>query len=365
MMPLESLVEAALRDPLGVARAYCQAGGRVVGYVGSDIPVELIAASHAFPLRLPSFAQRGSAQADRYLESSFGPEARSIAEQYLQGEFDFLDALVLPRSNDGAQRLYYYLSELRTRGIVKGPVPLIFDLAKIPRAISRGHSRAVAERFATEIGVDLDALGGAIQQRNRRRMLVAAAASARVGESGLPGSVMERIFRAADCCHADAFDAAFEDWLSRAETPPAGPRLMLVGSVPPDERLHRAVETAGGNIVAESSEHFSGSVVLPAVAADASIGALADHYQSLLSGPRAFVDRAATTRSQAESAAADGVIIWLVEQEEALVWDLPAQCAALGAAGIATLTLTRRCWDCSDGALGEIAAFTHNLKGAA
>jgi hypothetical protein len=365
MTPLESLVEDTLRDPLAAAHAHSEAGGRVVGYVGSDIPVELIAASHAFPLRLPSFAQRGCALADRYLESSFGPEARSIAEQYLQGEFDFLDALVLPRSNDGAQRLYYYLSELRTRGLVKGPVPLIFDLAKIPRAISRNHSRAATERLAREIGMDQSALSGAIEQRNRRRTLVAAAAAARVGGPGLPGSVMERIFRAADYCHADAFDAAFEHWLSRAATPSVGPRLMLVGSVPPDERLHRAVETAGGNIVAESSEHFSGSVVLPVVAADASVGALADHYQSLLSGSRAFMDRAATTRSQAESVAADGVIIWLVEQEEALVWDLPAQSAALRASGIATLALTRRCWDCSDGALDEIAAFTHNLQGAA
>jgi hypothetical protein len=92
---------------------------------------------------------------------------------------------------------------------------------------------------------------------------------------------------------------------------------------------------------------------------------LADHYRTLLSGPRAFVDRAAAIRSQADSAWVDGVIIWLIEQEEALVWELPAQIAALTAAGIATLTLTRRSWECSDGALDEIAAFTHNLKGGA
>jgi hypothetical protein len=176
---------------------------------------------------------------------------------------------------------------------------------------------------------------------------------------------MERIFRAADFCHADVFDAALERWLSRAELHSSRPRLMLVGSVPPDERLHLAVEAAGGNVVAEAGEHFSGSVVPPFVLADGSIAPLADHYRSLASGPRAFVDRATAIRSQAESAKVDGVIIWLIEQEEALVWELPAQTAALKAAGIATLTLTRRSWDCSDGALDEIAAFTHNLTGDA
>jgi hypothetical protein len=179
------------------------------------------------------------------------------------------------------------------------------------------------------------------------------------------GSIMERVFRAADFCHADVFDSAFERWLGRAEPHASRPRLMLVGSVPPDERLHRAVEAAGGNIVAEAGEHFSRSVVPPFVLADGSMAPLADHYRTLLSGPRAFVDRAAAIRSQADSAWVDGVIIWLIEQEEALVWELPAQIAALTAAGIATLTLTRRSWECSDGALDEIAAFTHNLKGGA
>ena len=41
---------------------------------------------------------------------------RSIAEQWLTGELDFLDAVVFPRSDDSAQRLYYYLCELQRRG---------------------------------------------------------------------------------------------------------------------------------------------------------------------------------------------------------------------------------------------------------
>ena len=120
MSALERLVEDAVREPLAAARAHVLGGGRAVGYVGGEIPVELIMAAGAFPLRLPGTVSAGTALADRYLEPSFAPEVRAIAQGYLEGGFDFLQAIVLPRANDGSpQRLYYYLCELRGTG--RGP----------------------------------------------------------------------------------------------------------------------------------------------------------------------------------------------------------------------------------------------------
>ena len=49
------------------------------------------------------------------------PEVALDLQQYLQGAFDFLDSIIFPRSNDSAQRLYYYLSELRRRELSRGP----------------------------------------------------------------------------------------------------------------------------------------------------------------------------------------------------------------------------------------------------
>jgi 2-hydroxyglutaryl-CoA dehydratase, D-component len=362
MSNLEHLVDTALREPLAAARAHAQRGGRVIGYVGADIPVELIIAGNAFPLRLPSFVQSGIGAADSYLESSFMPETCSICEQYLQGAFDFLHSIILPRSNDSAQRLYYYLSELRSQGLVKGPEPLIFDLAKIPRDTSRAHSRSSAESLASQIGVRADALPQAIAQRNRRRELIATAAAARMrGAANCRGSAMDRIFRAADYCEAEIFDAEFAAWLPKAEAPDDRPRLLLAGSAPPDERLHLAVEAAGGNVVAELGDHVSRSVASPMIPVNGSFAAIADHYQASVLGPRAFVNRAVEISSLARRGAIVGVINWLLEEEDALIWDLPAQTAALAAAGVALLPLSRRRWDASDGVLEEIAHFTRTL----
>jgi hypothetical protein len=362
---LEHLVEDTLRDPLGAARAHAQAGGRALGYVGAEVPVELIVASGAFALRVPSFAGVSTPMADRYLESSFSPDMRSIAEQYLQGALDFLDAIIFPRSNDSAQRLYYYMCELRTRGLAGGPKPLIYDLAKIPRAESLTHSRMATRRLAAEIQVHEPALSHAILQRNRRRELFASAARARTRTAGLPGSAMERIFRSADLCEPQAFDAAFEHWVSSAELKIAGRRVLLAGNAPPDQRLHRAVEEAGGNIVSEMGDHASCAVTLPPIAPDGSYAALADHYHDFRFGSRGFVDRATLLRTLAQEATAEAVILWLIEEEDALIWDLPAQLSALAAAGIPALPLVRRRWDGGDSTLDEISLFLRRLKGSA
>jgi len=360
--PLDHMVDNALRDPFGAASAHARLGGRVIGYVGVEIPVELIIASNAFPLRLPSFAQAAYARADAFLESSFMPDVRSICEQYLQGAFRTLSAIILPRSNDSAQRLYYYLCELRSRGLAVGPEPLIFDLAKIPRDTSRGHSRSAVEHLAMQIGVLEQALPKGIAQRNRRRELVSAAASSRMnGGTRNTGSVMERIFRAAGFCDADTFDAAFAKWLQYPDSDAAAPRIMLAGTSPPDERLHLAVEAGGGNVVAEFGDHVSCSVAPPLIPADGSFAAIADHYHLSTAGSRAFVNRAVDAVRLAKQVRAAGVIIWLLEEEDALIWDLPAQVAALSAAGIACLALLRRRWDGNDGALEEIKKFARGL----
>jgi hypothetical protein len=362
MSNLDHLVDQSLRDPLAAARGHAQHGGRVIGYVGSEIPVELIVAADAFPLRLPSFACGRITEADRYLESSFMPDMRSLLQQYLQGAFEFLQAIIFPRSNDSAQRLYYYLSELRSRGLARGPEPLIFDLAKIPRDSSRAHSRASVARLAGQIQAREAALPQAIATRNRRRELVAAAAAARTGgDAGCPGSTMDRLFRAADFCDAEIFDAQLRSWLQRERTATTGPRVLLAGTAPPDERLHVAVEAGGANVVAELGEHVSRSVALPLIPDDGSFSDIADHYHAFWFGQRAFVDRAAAIVGIAKSGGVSGVVNWLLEEEDALIWDLPAQTEALAGAGIAFLALSRRRWDGSDGALEEISRFASSL----
>ena len=90
--------------------------------------------------------------------------------------------------------------------------------------------------------------------------------------------------------------------------------------------------------------HDVGLAVDPA---EGSLDAIADHYHGLQVSTRAFIDRAAVIKNLAEESRRTGVIIWLIEEEDALIWDLPAEMSALQASGIAVLRLVRRRWDCA------------------
>ena len=360
---LEKLITKTLQDPFGAGRKHYQSGGSVVGYVGSEIPVELIIAAGAMPLQLSGLTPVDSKAADEYLEDSFAPFIRVITEHYLQGNLDFLKYIILPRSNDSAQRVYYYLCELRRGKRVRGPEPLIYDLAKIPRDTSRKYSELATRRLAVELGTREEDLSRAIAMRNRRRRLFEDLNGNRIRQCSLQGSFIDRVYRTADLNDSDAFDEALTGWLEKklGTTRITGPRLLLSGSAPPDDRLHRAVETGGGNVVSEFGDFLSFGAQLPVIPEGGSVSDITEHYYSLNHGTRSFVDRSQLVLSFAQDAEVDGVIQWLIEEEETLVWDVPAQKKTLETADIPILSLVRRRWDASDGAVDEIISFTKGL----
>ena len=161
-----------LRDPLLAAKSAAKTGQRVIGYVGTEVPVDLIAAANALPLRLRGKAGASTTHADKYLESAFLPETRAIAEQWLSGELDFIDAVIFPRSSDSSQRLYYYLCELQRRKHCKGPTPLLYDLATIRRDTSLDHTIDSTRRLATLLNVATAQLQGALKRVTQRTDLL-------------------------------------------------------------------------------------------------------------------------------------------------------------------------------------------------
>jgi hypothetical protein len=389
MSDLKALVDAVLSEPLASARAHHASGGRVIGTVGADIPVEIVLASGALPLQLPVLADQPTPLADRYLEPGFSPAARSIAQQWLSGTFEFVQAVVFSRSDDSAQRLYYYLCELQRNGSTAGPRPMLYDIAKIPRQTSRRHSEDSTVRLGRELDCDFTALPDAIERRNRRRRLLETLTLLRESQAAPSGPEVERLSRAMDLAFGLEFDTAFSAWLERPRAVHTGPRLILAGSVPPDERLHSAVETAQGRIVDEVGDHSLARFGAPiaGAAANAAAGAAAgtrldagapeatyvrettlrsisDHYHALPCGSRGFEDRPDRLLERAAACRAHGVILWLIEEDEALVWDAPGMQQRLSAAGIPVLTLTRRRWDLCDDALQLIGEFTARLRQA-
>lgn len=348
MSALNTLVDSILADPLAAAKA----APRAIGYVGMDIPEDVLLAGDFHACHLPWNADRATPRANEWLESSFAPWTRSIIEGWADGRFDFMEAVVFTRGEDSAQRLYYYICELQQRGEIAGPKPLIFDVARIWRQSSIDRTADGVRRLAGQLGLSDGDLSRGILAANKRRDAYQALEATRSGN----GSIYERIAR------ANLF-APLDDVLADFAAPDGAPlgRMLLTGNAPPDDRLHKAVEAVGWSIVGEAHDRSLLRLGATVLESGDPAAAIAAQVHQQIAGSRSFANHAAWVVDEARRVNAGAVLIWLIEQEEALVWHAPPQEKALAEAGIPCLSLSRRRWDAADGAADEIASFIKGL----
>lgn len=327
------------------------AGG--LGFVGPDIPIDLLLASGRPFGHLPWIADASTPWADEWLESGFPGWARSILEQWHAGVFDELHAVVFSRSDDASQRLYYYVRELQQRGLLRGPQVFVLDLALIPRDSSLAHSTTAIESLAHSLDIDDAVLGGGIARADALRLTLHDLQRRRQG-----GVAFERLARAALWSDPTS-------WIGEVMMPAAAAtrRVLLAGSVPPDERLHLAAERAGASIIDETHVHALGRLGLPwAEPETCAARHIARQLIGSASGPRAFLDRAKWIVQRARDARADAVILWLTREDEALAWHVPAMRAALDAAALPVLVLAAASWRADDGAPERITTFCEGTR---
>lgn len=350
-----------IADPLHVARLAAHGGSRVVAYLGNDVPVALIAAAGAMPLRLRGVVGQETALADRYLESAYSPESRAVAEQWLRGEFDFIDAVVFPRTDDSAQRLYYYLCELQRRGLCAGPRPLLYDIANLARPMSAEYTRESTHRLARELGTLPAALGQALSRLTRREALADQLRTHRAASAPMAGSLAWAWERASACDWREDFDSMSARWLEEAPRLSGPRRLLLAGDPSPDGAVHRAIENAGGSVVVDLTESLPDAPPAPS----ASIDTVADHVRTRRSPVLAMRENPDWIVDCARGARADAVLFWLIEEDESMPWEIARQMRILEAAGMRTLLLSRQPWQADEAALTRIREFVAALKVAA
>ncbi len=291
----------------------------MIASLGPCLPHDVLEATGRHAGQLPWLLGQPTPRADRWLEDKFPAWSRSIVEEWAIGRFDELDTVVFSRGDDAVQRVYYYLCELQRRGLIGGPRPIIFDVAKIPRATSEAHTIAAVRRLAALLELDDAALEAAIGKLNARR--------AAAGAPLTPGAA-----------------------------------CLIAGTPPPQRLLHDAVAGAGftavGPTLAEAwsdpgprVEEASGD---PAAMIGRQVFARSDDR-------RGFVDPGEETAARARAAGASAAVLWYSEEDEARVWQLPHVRDALAALAVPVLVMTRRDETAADGAPEEIRTFLEGL----
>jgi len=349
---IEERLSAVLSEPLRAASA-----GGALGYVGLDIPPDLLLAGNSVSCHLPLRVPRDLSSTSRWLESSFPQWAHSILESWWDGEFACFDHVIFSRGDDVSHRLYYYMCELQRRGQLGGPQPLVFDVARIPRESSRRYSADALRQLAVRLGIDAAAWVRGVQKANAWRQCFADVQVRRRG----PGSFYERLVRAS--LYTDPREL-LRDWIPDA-APLSPDTVILAGSTPPDERIHRLVERCGWNIIEElydrrlsrlGAEVDATAEDLPRAIAD---GWLTHHFIA-----RDFYDPAAELIDTIQRTGARAAIVWCNREDEAVAWRVAAQREALERTGIAALVLVARSWAFDDGADQEIQSFLGGIARA-
>jgi hypothetical protein len=353
----EERIARLRQDPLQVARDVAHAGERVVGYVGNDIPVALIFAAGAFPVRVYGWPRGATPRADRFVESSFTPELRLIAEKWLDGSLDHLDAVIFSRGDDSGQRAYYYLCELQRRGLCRGPRPLLFDVATLARTASIEHTLDSVRLLAEALGTATDKLGQAAQRMARRAALLTAVRARRALPAPIPASAAWAVEFAAGCDWRDDFDSQACRWLDEAAPLGSPKRVMLAGDPVPDNQLHLAVEACGASLVLERTM----SAEVGEIRGNDALGSIAHEYQRRESPVLSMRNNGWWLADCALSVKADAVILWASEQNEALPWEVVRQMQTLRAAKIPALLLARQPWEVSATVLAEVARFLNAI----
>ena len=206
--------------------------------------------------------------------------------------------------------------------LLAGPRPLIFDIALMPRESSLEHTAAVAcarwrgswmsttTRCAAASRAPMRCACSCAQLQQQR------AADGRVLRAPGAGRAVQR-------CHAlDRRGARRRPRRSGAR------RVLLAGSVPPDERLHRAVEGGRRQRGRRSACARTGSPRAAAGRAErvhrgTACGAAAACHGRLVRA-RSSIARSGSS-TQAREARAAAVILWLTREDEGLAWHVPAQ----------------------------------------
>ncbi|UJQ93359.1 2-hydroxyacyl-CoA dehydratase family protein [Mariluticola halotolerans] len=331
-------LDALLADPLAPARAKKEAGTMVFGVLGAAAPREVIEAAGGFGVRLRGGPQGATPRADRFMEPVHEMWLRQVFDTLLSGEFDLLDAIVVPRSSEGLLQFYYLVEYVRSvEPDLKLPPLILFDLLQTPGKLTEDyvHQRVLglAETFGTITGkpVTAEALSTQIAHANGAR----AAFRAATRLPGATGAQRLRLAAAGQLLDAADFrllcETAGDAWHGDI---PARPGIFVSGAGHESPMIYDVIAAAGIDVIGEDHD-WGERLYAHDIATEADpFRAVARHYQIHGITPRQF-EPGPPADDQTGTDAPAGALFCFDEHDDTFGWDYPAHRSRLAAAGLA------------------------------
>jgi bcr-type benzoyl-CoA reductase subunit C len=320
---------------------------KIIGYLCSYAPEELIYAAGFHPLRLFS-SKSAITLADNHLQSYCCSLVRGILEDSLSGKLDFLHGMVFPHTCDSIQRLS---DMIRISGRYKFFTDVVLPV-KLNTDSAQNYMIEILKQFKSKLesasgrSITDDDIRTAIRIFNKIRKKLSAIYTFNAQNPGIiSANDLYALVRGAMIMDREKALDLLSDIASELEKKDDGAhqnskRLLLSGSVCDIPSIFNTIEEAGGVVVGDDlcsgSRWFEHSIDED----EEPIRAIAARYLSRINCPAkhsGLLSRADTLISQVRKNRADGVVFLFLKFCDPHAFDYPYLKEALEKEGIKSL----------------------------
>jgi len=277
-------------------------GKRMIGYICSLVPLEMITAAGCIPFRVRGNVHEPITTGDTLLETIVCPYYRSCFDLSVKQKYDFLSGMVIPHACDSMVRSYSAWSY---------SLPLsYFHFLNIPTVCAESSFeffnaelntfRKSLEKFSGKAITDGD-LAQAIRVHNENRDKVEALYEFRKADPPLiSGTELTRVLTVGTSLpvvEANALlDEVRKEIGGREKSPlPKGPRIFIDGACVDNIELVKLVEEIGGNVVADTVCNGARDALPRTDVGGDPIDALARRYLGKVNCPKTYRENKAGT----------------------------------------------------------------------
>jgi benzoyl-CoA reductase subunit C len=241
------------------AEALSREGKKIIGYICSFVPLEMITAAGCVPFRVRGNIREPITKGDTLMETIVCPFIRSCFDLTLKGRYTFLSGMVIPHGCDSMVRSYSvwnYSLDLPFFHFVNIPSVAKESSLEFFRAELNAYRNSL-EKFIGRPITDQD-LSDAVRLHNQNRTKVRALYEFRKADPPvLSGTELTKTLTGAASLPIKESNALLDEVLAEMENRKesrfkAGPRILIDGPCVDNMEIMKIIEDLGGHVVTDT-----------------------------------------------------------------------------------------------------------------
>jgi bcr-type benzoyl-CoA reductase subunit C len=319
-------------------------GKKVIGYICSFVPLEIITAAGCIPFRVRGDVHEPITKGDTLLETIVCPYYRSVFDLSVKGKYDFLSGLVIPHGCDSMVRSYSawsYSLPYSYFHFLNIPTVCVESSFEFFDAELNSFRKGL-EKFVGKAITDED-LAKAIRAYNENRDRVRALYDFRKSDPPLiSGTELTKVLTVGSGLPIQESTSLFDQVLAeigkRKKSPiRKGPRIFIDGACLDHIELIKLIEELGGNVVADTICNGARDYFPRTNEGGNPIDALAHRYLDKINCPKTYrenktgtfegdiVARFGDIGAYAKEFKVDGAILYIYKYCDPFGFEVPAR----------------------------------------